>query len=187
MHTDPTQSRTKVSLAAQSADEIFDVVDERDEVIGQERRGEVHRRGLRHRAVHVLVFNQAGRVFLQKRSQGKDTFPGAWDSSASGHLDTGETYDASALREVREELGWQLASEPERLFKIEACAATGQEFVWIYRGQAEGPFTLHPAEIETGGWFTLEEIERWVTERPQDFATALPLILRQLRSLGGGD
>ncbi|HZQ47887.1 MAG TPA: NUDIX hydrolase, partial [Verrucomicrobiae bacterium] len=38
---------------AQRADEIFDVVNERDEVIGQNTRREVHARGLRHRAVHV--------------------------------------------------------------------------------------------------------------------------------------
>src|SRR6266446_2861813 len=49
-------------------DEIFDVVNESDEVIGQERRSEVHRLGLQHRAVHVLVFNARGEVFLQKRS-----------------------------------------------------------------------------------------------------------------------
>src|SRR6266481_4148048 len=117
------------------SEEIFDVVNERDEVIGQERRSEVHRLGLQHRAVHVLIFNGRGEVFLQKRSMKKDTFPGAWDSSASGHLDTGETYDACAVREVREELGLELAATPERLFKMTACLETGQEHVWVYRHQ----------------------------------------------------
>ena len=76
------------------SEEIFDVVNERDEVIGQQPRSEVHRLGLMHRAVHVLVFNAAGQVFLQKRSMKKDRQPGLWDSSASGHMDTGEDYDA---------------------------------------------------------------------------------------------
>ena len=57
-------------------EDIFDVVNERDEVIGQQPRGEVHRLGLMHRAVHVLVFNAAGEVFLQKRSMTKDRQPG---------------------------------------------------------------------------------------------------------------
>ena len=48
-------------------EEIFDVVNERDEVVGQAARSEVHRRKLKHRAVHVLVFNSRGEVFLQKR------------------------------------------------------------------------------------------------------------------------
>ena len=50
------------------SEEIFDIVNERDEVVGQAPRKEVHARGLWHRAVHVLVFNTRGEVFLQKRS-----------------------------------------------------------------------------------------------------------------------
>ena len=60
-------------------EEIFDVVNERDEVIDQKPRGEVHARGLLHRAVHVLVFNSRGEIFLQKRSVKKDRQPGVWD------------------------------------------------------------------------------------------------------------
>jgi isopentenyl-diphosphate delta-isomerase type 1 len=153
-------------------DEIFDLVNERDEVIGQEKRREVHRLGLRHRAVHVLVFNAEGKLFLQKRSLAKDTFPGVWDSSSSGHLDTGEDYDACAVRELREEIRLLLPQAPQRLFKMEACLETGQEFVWVYRTEAEGPFTLHPEEIERGDWFAPAEISRWMAERPQDFARA---------------
>src|SRR5258706_14114446 len=115
------------------SEEIFDVVNERDKVIGRKARGEVHRLGLKHRAVHVLVFNSRGEVFLQKRSMKKDTFPGAWDSSASGHLDSGEDYDACAVRELREEIGLGLRAAPQRLFKIAACAETGQGHVWVYR------------------------------------------------------
>jgi len=162
------------------SEEIFDVVNDRDEVIGQERRSEVHRRGLKHRAVHVLVFNRAGQIFLQKRSMKKDMWPGVWDSSASGHLDAGESYDACALREMREELGLRLAQPPERLFKIDACAETGQEFVWLYRCQAEGPFDLQPEEIERGDWFAPERVTSWMTERPQDFASAVLLIWKRL-------
>ena len=57
-------------------EEIFDVVDADDRVIDQQPRSEVHRLGLRHRAIHLLVFNAAGELFLQKRSMKKDCFPG---------------------------------------------------------------------------------------------------------------
>ncbi len=165
---------------AQRADEIFDVVNEQDEVTGWNYRGEVHRLGLRHRAVHVLVFNQAGEVFLQQRSMKKDTHPGAWDSSSSGHLDRGEDYDTCAVREVGEEIGLILPQPPVRLFKIAACEATGQEFVWVYRAESEGPFVLHPEEIQAGGWFAREAVGRWMTEKPEDFAPAFRLIWHQL-------
>ena len=159
-------------------EEIFDVVNERDEVVDRKPRREVHARGLLHRAVHVLVFNARGEVFLQKRSMSKDTSPGLWDSSASGHLDSGEDYDYCAVRELREEIGLMVEHSPERLFRIAACAETGQEFVWVYRLKNEGPFTLHPDEIERGGWFATEMVTAWVADRPDEFASAFRLIWR---------
>jgi isopentenyl-diphosphate delta-isomerase len=158
------------------SEEIFDVVNERDEVIDRKPRREVHARGLLHRAVHVLVFNARGQVFLQKRSMSKDTSPGLWDSSASGHLDSGEDYDYCAIRELREEIGLAAERTPERLFKIAAGAETGHEFVWVYRLENEGPFTLHPDEIERGEWFAPATVTRWVVEKPGDFASAFRLI-----------
>ena len=163
------------------SEEIFDVVNEQDEVIGRQTRSEVHRRGLLHRATHVLVFNARGQVFLQKRSMKKDRQPGVWDSSASGHVDSGEDYDACAVREVREEIGLALPAPPRRLFKLPASAETDQEHVWIYQCDAEGPFTLHPDEIEAGGWFTPEEVDRWIADRPEEFATALCVIWPRVR------
>ena len=162
-------------------EEIFDVVNERDEVIARAPRKEVHAQKLWHRAVHVLVFNSRGEVFLQKRSMKKDTAAGLWDSSSSGHLDSGEDYDACAVRELREEIGLSIAKAPERLFKIDACAETGWEFCWVYRCESEGPFDLNPDEIERGDWFTPEKITAWVAERPQDFASAFRFIWNRLR------
>src|SRR5947208_10067757 len=159
-----------------SPSEIFDVVNDGDEVIGRASRDEVHRRGWMHRATHVLVFNSRGKVFLQKRSLKKDRQPGLWDSSASGHLDCGEDYDACAVRELREEIGLELSAPPRRLFKLAAGAQTDQEHVWVYRCEAEGPFKLNQEEIQGGGWFAPAEVSRWMAERPGDFAGALRVI-----------
>ncbi len=153
-------------------DEIFDVVDEKDSVIGQESRAVVHRMKLLHRAVHILIFNSQGQIFLQKRSMQKDNFPGLWDSSAAGHLDTGENYEAACIREVGEELGIQCEIPPEKLFKIDACSQTGQEFVWVYRINHNGPFILHPEEIDYGDWLDCDEVTAWIKEKPEDFASA---------------
>lgn len=162
------------------SEEIFDIVNDRDEVIGRERRSEVHRRDLKHRAVHVLVFNARGELFLQKRSMLKDNHPGVWDSSSSGHLDSGEDYDACAIRELGEEIGLFIAQPPTRLFKVDACHETGQEFVWVYRCEAEGPFALHPEEIDEGGWFAPAALANWLEQKPHEFAPAFMLIWRLL-------
>ena len=163
-----------------ASEDIFDVVNERDEVIDHQPRSVVHRTGLKHRATHVLVFNSRGELFLQKRSMKKDRQPGVWDSSASGHVDSGEDYDTSAVRELREEIGLSVTEPLERLFKINACEETDQEFVWVFRCRSDGPFELNPDEIDSGGWFAPEKVSRWMAERPQDFATALLIIWRKL-------
>ncbi|HEY3860350.1 MAG TPA: NUDIX domain-containing protein [Verrucomicrobiae bacterium] len=166
------------------SEEIFDIVNDRDEVIAQMPRSQVHREGRKHRAVHVLVFNARGQLFLQKRSLAKDCFPGAWDSSASGHLDHGEDYDACALRELKEEIGLAAAVSPARLFKIDACPETGQEFVWVYRLESEGPFVLQSEEIERGDWFTPARINEWIARAPAEFASGFVLIWRRLALAG---
>jgi isopentenyldiphosphate isomerase len=85
--------------------ELFDVVDAHDQVLRQEPRADVHRQRLLHRAVHVLVFNSRGEVYLQKRSAKKDTYPNRWTTSCSGPVDAGADYDTAVLRELAEELG----------------------------------------------------------------------------------
>ncbi|MCX8156189.1 MAG: NUDIX domain-containing protein [Verrucomicrobiae bacterium] len=161
--------------------ELLDVVDPNDEVVGQALRNEVHFQCLRHRAVHVLVFNRRGEIFLQKRSSRKDQHPNLWDSSASGHVDAGEKYDHAAERELLEEIGLAVTTPPVRLFKLPASNATEQEFVWVYRCEAEGPFRLNPEEISEGRWLAPEEVDWWLQHQPGKFAPVFPLIWREWR------
>lgn len=153
---------------AQHDGERFDVVDENDRTIGTELRHVVHGQNLLHRAVHILVFNEAGELLLQKRSAWKDREPSKWDSSAAGHLEPGEDYAAGAIRETGEELG--IRPELQGLGKIRACSNTGQEFVEVFRAQHDGPFVLPPAEIEDAMFFPLSVIRDWMAARPEDFA-----------------
>jgi len=153
---------------AQKGDEMFDVVDESDRVVGQERRDIVHRDGLLHRAVHLFVFNPAGELFLQKRSRLKDVHPGAWDSSAAGHLDTGEDYETAARRELEEELG--ILAEVEPVAQLPPSPGNGFEFVHLFRAETRSRIRWPASEIEFGQFFPLEIVRRWVEARPQDFA-----------------
>lgn len=162
-------------------EENFDIVNAMDEVVGKASRAVVHAQGLMHRAVHVLVFNTAGEVFLQKRSVLKDKSPGLWDSSTSGHVDSGEGYDGCAVRELHEEIGLVLEHPPQRLFKLSACEATDQEHVWVYRYESEGPFTLHPQEIECGEWVATDEVTQRIARQPQEFSDAFVFIWQRLR------
>jgi len=161
-----------------SPDELFDVVDLDDRVIGRAPRREVHARKLLHRAIHVLVHDPNGHLFLQRRSPGKDTFPGCWDSSCSGHVDAGEDYPVAARRELGEELGWHDASLPLRpLLKLHASPETGCEFIRIFLlGPLSGPFDLNPEEITEGRWIVPAELDILIDEYPDHVAGALRLL-----------
>lgn len=148
--------------------EQFAVVDEMDRVIGAAPRSEVHGNNLRHRAVHIFLFNGAGELLLQKRSRWKDRHPNLWDSSAAGHVGAGEEYDATAARELSEELG--VTAELTRVAHLPASAKTGEEFIWLYRGEHEGPFAPAWMEIDAVQFFALDAIAAWVERRPEDFA-----------------
>lgn len=161
--------------------EIFDVVDATDCIVGQRSRAEIHLRNLRHRAVHIFIFNAREQLFLQKRSWNKDTAPGRWSSSCAGHVDAGESYDQAAVRELAEELGIA-GAHPEKLLKLEACPETGSEFVWLYRLQYNGePLQLNPDEISCGQWLSSEDIEKQIITSPNLFAPSFIYVWRRFR------
>jgi 16S rRNA (adenine1518-N6/adenine1519-N6)-dimethyltransferase len=153
----------------QKPTELFDVVDENNQVVEQRLRSEVHHLGLRHRAVHIFVENKRGEVYLQKRSHLKDVAPLKWDSSAAGHLNVGESYEHAALRETEEEIGIIL-EKVVKLAELPASAETDQEFIELYIGYTQEKPRVAPEEIHCGAWFTKEQIQNWVEKRPQDFA-----------------
>jgi 16S rRNA (adenine1518-N6/adenine1519-N6)-dimethyltransferase len=86
-------------------EELLDIVNEADEVIGKASREETYTGQLIYRSAWVIVEDEIGNILLQLRAKSKDTFPGYWDISAAGHVDAGEDYLVAAKRELKEELG----------------------------------------------------------------------------------
>jgi 16S rRNA (adenine1518-N6/adenine1519-N6)-dimethyltransferase len=162
-------------------EDIFDIVDVNDEVIGSAPRSEVHAKGQRHRAVHIFVFNSKGEILLQLRSASKDKHPGTWDTSCCGHVDSGETYDIAAGREFQEELGPKTLPEFKSIGKCDPTEQTGQEFVTVYTCHCEGPFTSCPKEIDQLRWISPTDMEREMNEVPETYAPALPYLWEKYR------
>ncbi|HVE16265.1 MAG TPA: 16S rRNA (adenine(1518)-N(6)/adenine(1519)-N(6))-dimethyltransferase RsmA [Chthoniobacterales bacterium] len=170
---------------AQHGEEMFGIVDEHDNVIGAAPRDEAHASNLRHRAIHVQIFNAAGEVFLQRRSIWKDRSPGKWDSSTAGHVDAGETYEQAARRELMEEIAVEVG-ELIPVCKLGCGPETGWEFLQIYRATHEGPFRFAALEVEGGLFMSVAQVSDWLARNPRDFTPvfqmAFPKVLAALSS-----
>lgn len=161
------------------SNELLPVVDENDREIGTAPRWQVHAEGLRHRAVHILVFDGRGRLYLQRRSTAKDTHPLKWTTSASGHVDPGETYQQAATRELKEELGLELKLRP--VGRIAAGPVTENEFTEVYWARAAIEPVPEPSEIIEGRFFTWPEARHLAA----DLGRAVPSMAAVLSLLDG--
>lgn len=88
--------------------ELLTIFDERHREIGVKERQAVHRDGDWHETFHCWFVEHDGTelyIYLQQRSFNKSEFPGKYDITAAGHLESGETPVVGGLREVQEELG----------------------------------------------------------------------------------
>lgn len=149
-----------------SAEEILDVVDDEDRVVGQASRREVYARGLTHRAAFVLVRDSGGRIFVHRRTDTKMSFPGAYDMFVGGVVGAGETYDEAALREAEEELGVSGLDRPTPPFRfLYRHPADGSSW-WsgVYQVRCDLPVHPQVEEIAWHAWVSPAELERMRTE-----------------------
>ena len=132
------------------------IVDRENRPIDIVPRYKMRREGLIHRATYILVLNQSGQVFLQKRSQAKDFLPGYYDAAAGGVVLAGEEYDTSAKRELYEELG--IRAPINRLFDFYIEAGNQKMWGRAYSCFHEGPFNLQKEEIDSGVFCPVDDI-----------------------------
>ena len=140
-------------------EDILEIVDEQDRVIGTAPRHRCHGDpSLIHRVAHVLVVNRRGEILLQKRSPHKDVQPGKWDTSVGGHLDPGEGYEEAARRELREELGIS-AAELTFLYAYPLRNEVESENVRTYHCRHDGRVHPDPVEITEVRFWSCVEID----------------------------
>jgi isopentenyl-diphosphate Delta-isomerase len=158
--------------------EIYNIVDENDCVIGKASRKYIHQNKLLHRSVHILVFNSRKELFLQKRALCKDESPGLWDTSTAGHVDAGETYLDCAHREISEELNIKVVLIPS--IKISACKNTHGEHVQVYTCTTNDIIKVNPEEIDEGTFFNLFAIQENISNNPDQFTSSFKLLFNQI-------
>ena len=103
------------------ADELIDICDEDNNVIGQAMKSEALAKNLWHRGARILFYNTKGEILIQLRSKDKELFSDRWDVGAAGHVAAGEDYADAAIREAKEELGIEVKKDDLNLLMIEKC------------------------------------------------------------------
>ncbi|MFB7666153.1 NUDIX hydrolase [Kitasatospora sp. NPDC056138] len=151
------------------AEELLDVVDAQDHVIGTAPRAEVYRKGLTHRCVFILVRDPQGRIFTHRRTDTKLFAPGAYDCFVGGVVGAGETYAGAAVREAEEELGVS-GIRPVPLFKFLFEAEPLLSW-WcdMYEARWDGPVSPQVEEVAWHGWLTEEELAQRLDGGEWDF------------------
>lgn len=151
-------------------EEILEIVDENNHVIGKASRLECYQKGLLHRAVNVFVFNSKGEVFLQKRSAKKFGFPLFWDLSCSEHVKPGESFIDAAKRGLKEELGIDV--EVEEILPIHRVDNRDEsnnqkyldsELIVTFKAVFDGEMKFDPREVAEGRFFDTEKLPEPLT------------------------
>jgi isopentenyldiphosphate isomerase len=168
------------------SDEVVALVDEHGRVVGTAPRSVVRRDNLLHSATAVLLRDPAGRIYLHRRSDTKDWAPGHWDAAAGGVIADGEEPDASAVRELEEELGVTgvgLVPLGTHLYEDDTvrCFEHAYEAVW------DGPVRHQPEEVAEGRWATLAELAGLLADPGVAFVPDTRQLLGRLAGRGVGD
>jgi 8-oxo-dGTP pyrophosphatase MutT (NUDIX family) len=146
-------------------DEIVQIVDRENRETGRCPRSRMRAERLIHRACYVLVFNSQNQLFIQKRTAAKDIYPGYWDIAAGGVVLAGESYEQSAERELREELGIEGCT---LIFRFDSYFEDPGNRVWgrVFTCVHDGPFTLQAEEIDYGRFLSPEKIPELNAREP---------------------
>jgi 8-oxo-dGTP pyrophosphatase MutT (NUDIX family) len=145
---------------ADPGDELVDVVDENDEVVEIVARRELRTRNLLHRCTYVFVLNTGGELYVHRRTETKDVYPGYYDLVAGGVNAAGESYAACARREVEEELG--IGAEPVFRFLHRYDGPSGRVWGGAFDVVWDGPITWQPSEVVWGAFVPPAEIDPMV-------------------------
>ena len=152
--------------------ELFDILDEDGKQTGLVReRGVAHREGSLHGTVHMWIVREKKEgydVLLQKRSEKKDSYPGRYDISASGHIEAGQEPLAAAIREMKEELGLTAVEGGLRYIGVHRAHFEGvfhgrrfcdreYSYVYVYEDPDMSALSLQESEVEEVLWMDYEE------------------------------
>jgi len=162
--------RAPVSFAT----EELILVDSDDTVIGYRNKFQTHEgAGVLHRAFSAFLFNHRGQLLVHRRSLEKPLWPGFWTNSCCSHPRRGETIGSAVKRRIREELGIDAVATSVYKFEYQARyknVGSEHELCHVYLARAIGneAISAHAEEVMEWRWLSLEEVDAWHTDSPEE-------------------
>jgi isopentenyldiphosphate isomerase len=198
-------------------DELLEYYSEQGEFLGcmekkrlhDSMRKEYFKKGdisVRHKDVRLILMTSNGRIILQRRSKWKGDNAGLWDKTVGGHVNKGNTYDITILKECAEELGIPSTVVDEMYFE-DTVATTDLNIlgvltklvyldnynsrrvhngkVWVeksmsqfYIGYYDGPIRFVDNESCGIQTFTYEELSNDIKQNPMMFTQDMKYITK---------
>jgi len=164
--------------------DILNIVNDRDEIIGQDTRENIHKHGLLHREIHVYFITPNQEIIFQHRTKDKDTFPDLLDATVGGHVEIGDSYEQTAIKEIEEETGLKI--NPHDLISVDKIKRRAEDkatskinysfcfrYIYIYKG------SVKDLRVEAGKalGFEVWSLERLLNLTDQDQARFIPSVL----------
>jgi len=141
------------------------IVNEQDEIIGYMTKERAYEKRAMLRSVQIFVYNSKGELYIQKRSKNKARYPNYFCASAAGHVEKRESYQETAIRELKEELGLVEINDLKFVAKEKTPVGEGNyAMMALFTITTDKPITLQKKEIETGGFYPIKEIKRLISK-----------------------
>ena len=155
----PRPSFDRPGQAANPGGEMLPLIREDGTVYGKAPRNWCHGGSQAlHPVVHLHIIDRSGKLYLQKRAESKELFPGLWDTSVGGHVAYGESIREALLREADEELGYQKFN-PIHLGQYVYEAEGDRELVVVFATVAHPALKPNQEEVSEGRWWTVSDID----------------------------
>ncbi|MEO8590693.1 MAG: isopentenyl-diphosphate Delta-isomerase [Flavobacteriales bacterium] len=152
------------------------LVNEQDEVLGTMGKLEAHEKGVLHRAFSVFIFDQAGRLLLQRRASDKYHSAGLWTNTCCSHPRPGEELGTAGQRRLQEEMGIDCPLTARFHFIYRASFENGLhefELDHVLFGQHDGPPDPDPREVQEWRYVDLDELSGELNRTPERFTAWL--------------
>lgn len=169
-------------------DELLDLVNAKDEVIGTVMREEHHAntdqyssQGKYWRGTACLLVNSEGKFWIPQRQPDRRIRPNALDFSMAEHVQSGESHMAGALRGMEEELHLQLKEEDLELVGIKPFKEFGcMMSLYLHRTDEDPDYSKK--DYQRAWWLSADEIRDKI-KSGMDYKDALPIWLDEVEKL----